>query len=209
MLKLGGKPLILHTVDLARELFRDDQICVSTDDPIIIEIVEKSGLKISFTRPAELATDSASSRSVLLHASMFYNEVLNYKHNTIILLQPTSPLRKIEHVQECINEYDKKYDMIVTVKKAKGNPYLVLNEEDDKGFLKKSIKIHKSNNTGSSNVWEINGAVYVINLKSLLKNEISSFKRVKKVEMEEIYSIDIDTIVDFKLCELMINEGLV
>ena len=53
--ELGGKPLIYYTIDIARSLFSDEQICVSTDDDKIIDTVEKYGLKVPFTRPTEIS----------------------------------------------------------------------------------------------------------------------------------------------------------
>src|SRR5690554_4054145 len=96
---LGGKPLIYYSIEVARALAKDEDICVSTDDERIKEVVEKTGLKIPFIRPAELGTDSASTYDVLLHAINFYS-AQGKEYDLIILLQPTSPLRKVEHVQK-------------------------------------------------------------------------------------------------------------
>ena len=65
---LCGKPLIAYSIDVARAITIDDNICVSTDDQKIIDVVEKYGLHVPFVRPAELASDTASTNDVLLHA---------------------------------------------------------------------------------------------------------------------------------------------
>ena len=65
---LGGKPLIGYTIDAARAVTDNDHICVSTDDDRIIQAVEQYGLKVPFKRPEELATDTAGTYEVLLHA---------------------------------------------------------------------------------------------------------------------------------------------
>ena len=71
---LAGKPLIYYTIDTARAIVPDEDICVSTDDDGIIQIVENYGLKVYFKRPDELATDTAGTYEVLLHALDFYEK---------------------------------------------------------------------------------------------------------------------------------------
>ncbi len=125
--KLGGKPLIEYTLEAARELFSDQQICVSTDSLEIKKVVENLGLAVPFLRPNELATDTASTYDVLLHALNFY-EHRNYKPDAVILLQTTSPFRTSTHISEALKLYSNNYDMVVSVKKTKSNPYYVLFE---------------------------------------------------------------------------------
>ena len=101
---LCGKPLIVYSIDVARAITIDDNICVSTDDQNIIDVVEIYGLHVPFVRPAELASDTASTNDVLLHAIKFYEDK-GKKFNKILLLQPTSPLRTVEQVKEAISLY--------------------------------------------------------------------------------------------------------
>ena len=70
-----GRPLIYYTIDTARSICSDENICVSTDDPEIIRIVQEYGLKVPFVRPTELATDKAGTYEVLLHALNFYEKL--------------------------------------------------------------------------------------------------------------------------------------
>ena len=85
---LNGKPLIHYTIDEAREIVGDEDICVSTDDPEIIKCVEDYGLKVPFVRPEELATDTAGTYEVLLHALNFY-EKQGRHYEVVLLLQNT------------------------------------------------------------------------------------------------------------------------
>ena len=62
----NGKPLITYAIDCARAITLDNNICVSTDDDEIIEVVENYGLKVPFKRPDYLATDQCSTYDVLL-----------------------------------------------------------------------------------------------------------------------------------------------
>src|SRR5690554_4857934 len=73
--ELNGKPLINYTIEVARKLFKDEEICISTDDLKIKEVVESTGLKVPFIRPFELATDQSTTREVLLHAINYYESI--------------------------------------------------------------------------------------------------------------------------------------
>ena len=202
---LGGKPLIYYTIEAAKAVFEDQFICVSTDALEIKKVVEQTGLKIPFLRPAELATDTAGTYEVLLHALNYY-ENLEYFPDTIILLQPTSPFRTAEHIKEAIKFYTTEIDMVVSVKETKSNPYFNLFEEDVDGFLKKSKESDYTRRQDCPKVWEYNGAVYVINVESLKNTTINKFKKVKKYVMDELSSLDIDSEMDLKFVELLIKK---
>ncbi|MEX1211419.1 MAG: acylneuraminate cytidylyltransferase family protein [Balneolaceae bacterium] len=198
-----GRPLIHYSIEAAKEIFDDSVICVSTDDEEIKSVSERTGIDVPFIRPAELATDDADSRSVLLHAFEYYKENKNYEADTIILLQPTSPLRKAKHIQDAVALYHKKLDMVVSVKETTSNPYFVLYEENESGFLQKSKKGSFTRKQELPSVWELNGAIYVINVQSLQEKQPSEFERVVKYEMGELESIDVDTELDWKLLEVV------
>ena len=195
---LNGKPLILYTIEEARKVFNDDEICVSTDDEKIKNVVEETGLKVPFLRPSELARDNSGTYEVLLHAVKFYEDK-NYYPDTLILLQPTSPFRTSKQIKEAFEEYSNDIDMIVSVKKTKSNPYYILFEENENGFLEKSKKANLKRRQDCPEVWEFNGAIYVINCKSLKNRDISKFKRIRKYEMDEFSSHDIDTLFDWDI----------
>src|SRR5215212_5770611 len=94
---LDGKPLIQYTIEFARLFVPDGNICVTTDSPEIAECVSGLGYEIPFIRPAELATDTAGSREVLLHVLEHYENKEKYFDN-LVLLQPTSPFRLQHHL---------------------------------------------------------------------------------------------------------------
>lgn len=201
---LGGKPLILWTIDAAREVFSDTEICVSTDDEEIKWVVEQSGLKVPFLRPIQLATDTAGSYEVLLHAVSFY-EIQGYFPDTLILLQPTSPFRTSMQIKEAITLFHSDLEMIVSVKETKSNPYYLLREEDENGYLIKSKEFHATHRQDVPKVWELNGAIYVIDVNALKTKSLSQFTKVKKFEMDELTSLDIDTPFDLQLAEFLVK----
>lgn len=202
---LAGKPLIEYTIDVARQVADDCDICVSTDDWDIINLVEKYGLKVPFVRPAHLATDTAGTYEVLLHALEFY-ESHGVFYDNILLLQNTSPFRKAEHVKEALALYNNDIDMVVSVTEVSANPYYNCFEEDENGYL------HISKGDGSltrrqdaPKCWEYNGAIYVINPESLKKMSLGKFTKRVKYVMDKIYSVDLDTPSDWIIAEAIIK----
>lgn len=195
---LCGKPLIAYSIDVARAITIDDNICVSTDDQKIIDVVEKYGLHVPFVRPVELASDTASTNDVLLHAVKFYEDK-GKTFNKILLLQPTSPLRTVEQVKEAITLYRDDIDMVVSV--TKSHAPAVLCNDNDEGFVDLVYNKHAGGRQSLPTFYEFNGAIYVINIEALKQKGLGGIdKRVKYVMSKET-SIDIDDIYDFMLIE--------
>jgi len=206
---LNGKPLICYSIDVARQFTTDDNICVTTDDDVIIKVVEEYGLKVPFKRPDYLATDTCGSNEVIQHAYRFFAEK-GIQYDAILLLQPTSPFRKVEFLKEAVALYDDSIDMVTSVKLSSCNPYYDGFEEDADGLL----KISKGDGTierrqDAPSVWQQNGSIYVINPKSLMEKGMAHFTKIRKYAMSELYSVDIDNSFDWKVAELVINEKMI
>ncbi len=207
--ELNGKPLIYYTIDVARNIVPDSDICVSTDDAEIIEVVEKYGLKVPFIRPDYLATDTMGTYDVLLHALDYYEKQGNSFDN-IVLLQCTSPFRKVQDVKKALDLYSPDIDMVVSVKETDANPYYNCFEENANGYLEISKGDGKySRRQDVPKAWEYNGAIYVINPASLKRSHMYQFKRKIKYEMDNVHSLDLDTMFDWKMAELMLKENWV
>lgn len=205
---LAGKPLIHYTIDVARQIVADEDICVSTDDSEIIQCVEEYGLKVPFVRPEELATDTAGTYEVLLHALNFY-EQQGKQFDVVLLLQNTSPFRTANQVKEALALYQSDIDMVVSVKECSANPYYCVFEENQDGYLK--ICKGDGNITrrqDAPKVYEYNGAIYVINAKQLKKMSLGQFTRRVKYVMDDLHSVDLDNMIDWKFAEFIIKEGL-
>ena len=204
---LAGKPLIHYTIDVARQIVANEDICVSTDDPEIIQCVEDYGLKVPFVRPSELATDTAGTYEVLLHALNYY-EQQGKSYDVVILLQNTSPFRTPEQVKEALTLYNSNLDMVVSVKECSANPYYCVFEENEYGYL----NICKGDGSitrrqDAPKVYEYNGAIYVINPKSLKEMPLYKFTKRIKYVMDEKSSLDLDTMNDWHMAELLISKS--
>lgn len=197
-----GKPLICHTIDHARAAgANDDDICVSTDSKAIKDVVEKYGLKVPFMRPDELATDTAGTYGVILHALDWYaDNGINY--DRVVLLQTTSPLRRPKDITGAIALWKPGIDMVVSVCEAATNPYYNAFETDDEGNLHISKGDgHYTRRQDAPKVWEYNGAVYVMDADSLRKMPMSDFPVRRPFVMPADRSVDLDTPADWTRAE--------
>lgn len=206
---LGGKPLICYTIDAARSITDDSQICVTTDDDRIIETVENYGLRVPFKRPSELATDTVGTYEVLLHALKYFEDN-GESFDAIVLLQATSPFRTGKHIKEAMELYSKDIDMVVSVKETDSNPYYTCFEDDDNGML----RISKGDGEYTRRqdcppVYEYNGAIYIINPNSLKSKPLNEFTKRVKYVMDREHSIDLDTMMDWMIAQYMIDNDIV
>jgi N-acylneuraminate cytidylyltransferase len=202
---LAGKPLICYAIDNARAFAKDCDICVTTDSEDIRRVVENYGLAVPFMRPAELASDTAGTYEVLLHAIDFYHKK-GIDYDRIVLLQPTSPLCRPADVKGAMALWSDDVDMVVSVKEASTNPYYNAYELDETGVLKISKGDgHYTRRQDAPKVWEYNGAVYVITVSSLILMPMSKFGRRVPYVMEAKRSVDLDTPLDWLVAETIIK----
>lgn len=203
---LNGKPLIQYTIDVARQIVSDEDICVSTDDQKIIKVVEDYGLKVPFIRPAELASDTAGTYEVLLHAIDYY-EAQGKQYDCVLLLQNTSPFRTAEHVRQAMALYKPEIDMVVSVNEIASNPYYNCFEVGDDGYLKKTLDVSMiTRRQDAPKTYEYNGAIYIFNLQRLKETHYGNFTKRVMYEMDRLHSVDLDTMMDWKYAEFIIKE---
>lgn len=205
---LGGRPLIAYSIDVALALAEDAKhVILSTDDAEIADVARGLGLPVDYTRPAELATDTAGSREVMLNAMAWADEQ-GIDYDCVVLLQPTSPLRTAEDVKAALALYTPDTDMVVSVAPAKANPYYDIFETSADGTL------HISKGDGlytrrqdAPPVWQYNGAVYVINPASLRAMPLGAFPRRIPSPMPAERSIDLDSPSDWAVAEQIIQHA--
>ncbi len=205
---LAGKPLIEYSIETAFQVASNvDEICVTTDCRAIADVAERNGLEIPFMRPAELASDSASSEDVIRHALQFYENERKKTFDAVVLLQPTSPLRKIEDVNAMIDIFRRSdADMVVSVKQSSENPYYTLFEEDEEGHLYQSKPGNFTHRQDCPPVYAYNGSVYVINTSRFLSQGFGGLK-VTKYIMDDEHSVDIDNQLDWELTEIIFKKN--
>lgn len=202
-----GKPLILHTLEAAREVAPDSDICLSTDSEAIAAVAREAGLEVPFMRPAELGADNATSHDVMIHALDWYRRERDIDYKLLVLLQPTSPLRTGADIRRGLELWKPGIEMVVSVKEAATNPYYNAYETDSNGFL------HISKGTGliprrqdAPKVYEFNGAVYVVDTESLRSRPMGAMTRRLPFEMDRLRSVDLDTPLDWVVAETIARE---
>jgi len=108
---LNGKPLIAWSIEQGHKSKYIDKLIVSTDGEEIAEVARTYGAEVPFMRPKELASDTAKSEDVLIHAINFFKEK-GEKFDYIVLIEPTSPLRTVDDI-------DKPLEILIDHKEAK------------------------------------------------------------------------------------------
>ncbi|MEA2015212.1 MAG: acylneuraminate cytidylyltransferase family protein [Actinomycetota bacterium] len=203
---LLGKPLIVWTIEQALASKYLDRVIVSTDDKEIVEVSKKYGAEVPFMRPKELATDEAKGIDVVLH-TIDWIEKNDQLYDLVMLLQPTSPLRKSEDIDKAIELLIlKKAKAIVSVCEVDHHPlWANILPEDGcmKGFIKTEI-MNKSRQELPV-FYRLNGAIYFAYC-NYLKRQKSFFGRdTFAYIMPQERSIDIDDEIDFKLAEFLMK----
>lgn len=197
---LGGKPLIVWSIDIAKGIPEICDILVSTDDPAIATVCKEAGALVPWLRPAEFATDTASSMDVALHALDWY-EAENGEVDGLLLLQPTSPLRTQKTVRRGIELFKANAQKsVLGVSSCHAHPMWTLKMEGD--YLVPFMPEHglgtRSQDLPAAYV--VNGSFYLSSPVELRANR--SFVGAKTIPLlieSPQEALDIDTEWDFSI----------
>jgi CMP-N,N'-diacetyllegionaminic acid synthase len=206
VLDLAGKPLIAWTIEAAKQSKYIDHFVVSTDDQEITDVSKQFGAEV-LTRPGELATDTASSVDVVLHSINAQQKQYDY----VILLQPTSPLRTAQHIDEAIELlFEKNANAIISVCETDHSPLWSNTLPEDgnmDNFIREEVKGKRSQDLPT--YYRLNGAIYIVNLQELTK-EKSFFNKSYSVAyiMDICSSLDIDRKYEFELAKVLVKSNI-
>jgi CMP-N,N'-diacetyllegionaminic acid synthase len=199
---LGGKPLIAWSIDVARGISEICDILVSTDDPVIADIARDVGGLVPWLRPSELASDTASSVDVALHALDWYEEA-NGKVDGLLLLQPTSPFRSRNTITRGIELFrTHQQRTVLGVSPAHSHPLWCFKIE---GMALRPYTGQAATSLRSQDLppaYVINGSFYLIKPENF--RQCRSFfddGALPLVIDQPCESIDIDTAWDWKVAE--------
>lgn len=200
---LLGKPLIAYTIEEALKSKYLERIVVSTDDVQIAEVSKEYGADVPFIRPAELATDTSPTLPVIQHA-LKYLESEGYRPNFVVLLQPTSPLREVKHIDEAIEKIlNTNADSVTTLTEAEIHPYWMCKLDGDRVYPFIETGEQSLRRQDLPSVYRLNGAVIVVKREAIDKKWQE--QDIRAILMEPIYSIDIDTPLDFYIAEKLME----
>jgi CMP-N,N'-diacetyllegionaminic acid synthase len=201
---LNHKPLLAYTYEAARQAELLSDIILSTDDNDIINVANHLGLKVPFVRPQELATDTAKSIDVVLHA-INYMESIGKSYDAVCLLQPTSPFRKIGFIDNAINMFlQKDVDCLLSVLQVphEYNPHWTFLENEtgnlkiatgEKEIIKRRQELPRA--------FFRDGSIYIT--KTTVLKEKHSFygESIGYIESDSRYFCNIDTLNDWEIAE--------
>ncbi|MDH4395560.1 MAG: acylneuraminate cytidylyltransferase family protein [Limnobacter sp.] len=195
VLPAAGKPLIVWTVEAAFASTVINRVILSSDDDEIMEVAAAAGCDIPFRRPTDLASDKASSMDVVFHA---LQELPGY--DFVVLLQPTSPLRTAEDIDEAFHLMQAhNAPACVSVTEVEQSPYWMYKLTDDDrltGLLEPLSGVSRRQDLPS--VYTLNGAIYIANVEWLLKSGSFIGPETVAYKMPKSRSIDIDDDIDFR-----------
>lgn len=202
-----GKPLIAWAINEAKKSRYIDRVIVSTDGQAISGIARKFGAEIPFMRPAGLATDSAKMIDVILYTiSRLKDEFC--PRDLVVLLQPTSPLRLADDIDNAIEMFFlKRTSSVISVCEVDQHPYLMSRITADgrmKDFANPGFT--KKNRQDLPLFYKANGAVYLASIGYLKKEKGLYGTRTYAYVMPKERSVDIDDELDFRFAELLLKE---
>ncbi|WP_114434267.1 cytidylyltransferase domain-containing protein [Marinobacter nauticus] len=206
LLPLAGKPLICWTLEAALDAKLNARLMVTTDDEEIMDIArqyESRGV-IAYKRPDELATDTASTIDVLLDAVQAVQAV-GHTPETLVLLQPTSPLRKACDILSALRIYRENgcTDTVVTVCEV-DHPTAWIGRVCE-GSRLEGIDLSGKRSQDYPKEYRLNGAVCVVSVDHLLSHAKVFTDSLIASVMPRERSLDVDVGVDLVICEGLIG----
>lgn len=202
---LAGKPLIYWTIEAAKNSQYIDELVLSSEDNEIINIAKELGCNVPFKRPVELAQDNTHGIEPILHAVDMCSG-----YDYVMMLQPTSPLRTTEDIDEFIDYFiNQKVNACVSICEPTKSPYWMY-QLDNKNNLMPLLREYSlvPRRQDLPKTFALNGALYIANIEWLKKNKNFMSDETIGYVMPTSRSYDIDTIEDFMICDYLLKKAL-
>lgn len=204
VLDLGGKPLIAWSIEAALQSSYIDKVIVSSEDDEILGLAQKFGSE-TIQRPGTLASDTATSFDAVRHT---IENVQIYDY--VVLLQPTSPLRTAEQIDEAIELLvEKEADAVISVCEMDHSPLWSNTLPEDgnmQGFLRDEVKNKRSQDLET--YYRLNGAIYICDTQRLLEEKSFLLSdHIFAYKMDRESSVDIDEEIDFLFASVLLKEN--
>lgn len=199
---LAGRPLIAHTIEAANAAEELERTIVTTDDEEIQRVAGEYGGEVPFRRPSELATDDAAMAPVVDHALTYLESEEDRSFSAVVLLQPTSPLRTGDDIDQAIELH--RGAAVTTV--------VSVYEDHSYRWRPQDGGAEQLNYTGDANrrqdkvpEYVENGAIYIVDAEHFRTHGDLRGGTVELYAMDERRSVDIDTEFDFWLAEQLLH----
>ena len=210
ILEIGSKPLIAWTIEIAKRAKKLDKIIVSTDSERYASICGKYNIQVPFLRPSELSSDEATSEDVVSHALKWMEKNEQYQPDYILYLQPTSPLRTADDIDQSIAiAKDKHADSVVSVELTNHHPYF-MKKIDSNGLISHYEKqiFPTPRRQELEPIYVFNGAIFLISTKIILENKSWYENKCYSYIMPPERSLEIDNPHDLHVADLLLKDHL-
>lgn len=209
-----GKPLICWSIEVGQQAKVFDRFIVSTDDPEIASIAKAAGAEVPFLRPAEIASDTASSYDVIVHTVEYMEKQEQFFPDWIVLLEPTAPGRQVQHVVDVVSLAKNNIaDSVIGISKVSPHVnYLKQLKIDEDGCVSRvtdgaMLRNLTHRNQDIPDAYYINSAIYAFKRSNLHDGHRSLWgDRTHGFVMDTQHSFDIDTPDDWFIAEARMKE---
>lgn len=208
---LSGKPLIAWTIQRALQSKYIDQLVVSTDSQEIADISATFGAEVPFLRPAEFASDDATSFSAVNHCLDYFLNIHEQAFTYTLLLEPTSPLRKVSDIDQVLEQLDRSadhFDSIITVGESREHPSITkkIRENALVNFCEDMPMVFRRQDYQLA--FFPFGVAYACKTKQLRTEKTFYTNRTTAFVIERWQQFEIDDLYDFICIESILNSGL-
>lgn len=208
---LHGKPLISWVCEEAKKSENIDRLILSSDNDEIIDVVKKYGIEAPFKRPASISEDRTPIIEVIAHALKWFQAEQNEHFTHVCLIQPTCPLGKVEYYDAAIRTaVENDADTVISVYPCgQEHPSIMytLNEGTRADwFVKGAGWDRMARRQDLPPVYMRSGIVYVFRSSMILETNNLYGERIYTVQVSPERAIDINTHIDLKLAEVLIDE---
>lgn len=204
----GGKPLIAWSIEHALAVSRINRVIVSTDSEEIAAVARHHGAEVPFIRPAELARDDSPEWLAWRHALNYLKETEGTMPEMMVSVPTTAPLRLPIDIENCLDEYSKgSVDIIVTITDPHRSPYFNMVKRNANGSVGLVIPPLTSltRRQDAPPVFDMTTVAYVMRSEFVMECNGAFEGRVRAVHVPVERAIDIDSLIDFQLAEVLLN----
>lgn len=207
---VGGKPLIAYTIQSAlavkSHLYR---LIVSTDDPEIAEVAVKYGAEVPFMRPEDLGGDRVPMVPVMQHAVRTIEEMDQVRLDWVLLLQPTCPFRAPQDILAALDLAARGgCDSVISVVRVLAHHPILMKKIENNQLLPFVIEEKEGTRRQDYNppAYMRNGSIYLTRRDNLMENNSIWGRVIRPYIMPEERSVNVDSELDLKLVELILQE---
>lgn len=207
---LHGKPLIAYSIEQAAASGLFGAIAVSSDAQDILDVAGEWGADYLIQRPGELATDQAAKLPAIRHCAGEVERRAGHMYETVVDLDATSPLRSVEDIQKAVALLEEGgAGNVITAMPSRRSPYFNMVELNADGVaaLSKPLKTPVVRRQDAPQCYDMNASIYVWKRPVLFASDTIFNVDTKLYVMPEERSIDIDSEIDFKIVEFLMESG--